>query len=181
MDALGNFIFAMAQWLRTTPLNKFSIWLSNTPASMVVQTHFWFIPIVQTIHILAISAAFGSVLMINLRILGLIGGYRTMSETARRFLPWVWWALLTLLITGLFMVLGEPIRELINPVFWMKMVMVIFAVLISIWFQSSVRKNIAWWELTQERRVLVRIGSVCVICLWLVIMLAGRWIAYAPV
>ena len=181
MPLLDDFLFAFAQWLKTTPLNGFSRWLSNTALSEVIQANFWTIPIAQTIHILAIAAAFGSILMIALRIVGLAGASLTVEQTAQRFLPWIWWSLATLLVTGIVMIIGEPVRELLNPDFWTKMALVVVAALVCLWFQDSVRRNSARWELTPETRLAARAGAAGVIVLWCAIMMFGRWIAYAPI
>ncbi|MGI4875872.1 MAG: DUF6644 family protein [Janthinobacterium lividum] len=160
---------------------ELAIWIAKQPLSLAIGTHFWVIPILQTLHILAISAAFGSVVMINMRILGLSGAGRTMTQTVRRFVPWIWWALLVLVVTGIGMILGEPVRELVNPVFWTKMALIVTMVLLSLAFQASAHRNMATWEMTHEGRVSVRIAAVGIILLWCAIMAAGRWIAYAPV
>jgi hypothetical protein len=182
MQWIADFMYALAQWLKTTPLVEFSLWISNTSLSKAVDKNFWVIPITQTIHILAIAAAFGSVVMINLRIFGVAGAGRTMEQTVRRFLPWIWWSLATLVVTGIVMIIGEPIRELLNPAFWTKMVLVISAALVSLWFQSSVRRHSALWDTADAPvRKRVRAGGAGVIALWCVIMLLGRWIAYVAV
>ncbi|HWW66212.1 MAG TPA: DUF6644 family protein [Sphingomonadaceae bacterium] len=181
MSSLGDLLYALTEWLRTTPLVDLAIWISNLPLSLSIGTHFWVIPIAQTLHILAIAMAFGSVLMINLRVLGLTGRSRTMAQTVRRYLPWIWWALLVLILTGITMIIGEPVRELINPVFWIKMVLVIAAIVLSLWFQAIARRNMAQWEVTHDGRLTIRLGAVGIILLWCAIMVAGRWIAYAPV
>ncbi len=178
--SLGDLIFHLGEWLRTTPMTPLSLAIQKTSLSALIDQHFWVIPIIQTIHILAIGATIGSVLMINLRIFQFAGRSRTMTETVRRYLPWVWWGLLVLLITGIGMTIGEPVRELTNPIFWIKMVMIVVAAAISLWFQGSVRRNVARWELTHSGRVVIRAGSAAVIVMWCLIMLAGRWIAYAP-
>ena len=178
--SLGDVIFQLGQWLRTTPLTGISLGLQKTWMSQMIDEHFWVIPTIQTIHILAIAAVFGSVVMVNLRIFQFAGRSRTMTEISRRYLPWIWWGLLVLLITGIGMTIGEPVRELTNPCFWMKMILIIVAAAISLWFQGSVRRNVARWELTHDGRVLIRVGSGAVIVMWCIIMLLGRWIAYAP-
>ena len=178
--SLGDLIFHLGEWLRTTPMTPLSLAIQKTSLSALIDQHFWVIPIIQTIHILAIGATIGSVLMINLRIFQLAGRSRTMTETVRRYLPWVWWSLLVLLLTGIGMTIGEPVRELTNPIFWIKMVLIVIAASISLWFQGSVRRNVARWELTHGGRVVIRAGSAAVIVMWCLIMLAGRWIAYAP-
>ncbi len=177
---LGDIIFALGQWLRTTPLTEIALGIQKTWLSRLIVEHFWVVPSIQTVHILAIAAVFGSVLMINLRILELAGRSRTMTQTARRYLPWVWWGLLVLLITGIGMIFSDPVRNLTQPVFWTKMILVVVASSVSLWFQSSVRRNVARWELTHEGRVFIRVGASAVIALWCLIMLCGRWIAYAP-
>ena len=181
MPSIGDLLYAFTEWLRGTQLTELSLGISNTSLSIWIGGHFWAIPIIQTLHILAIAAAFGSVLMINLRILGVTGGTRTLTDTARRYIPWIWWALAVLIVTGIGMIIGEPVRELINPVFWIKMGLIVFMIVVSLGFQASVRGRIAHWEVSRDGMAAVRIGAALIIVLWCMIMVAGRWIAYAPV
>jgi hypothetical protein len=60
------------------------------------------------------------------------------------------------------------------------MIMVVIATLASLAFQSSVHRNVAVWEMTHGGRVAVRFGAAGAIVMWCVIMVLGRWIAYAP-
>lgn len=179
--SITDYLFAFTEWLRSTQLTETSLAISDSSPSLWIATHFWAIPIIQTIHILALTAAFGSVLMINLHILGLTGKSRTLTQTVKRFQPWIWWSLVVLVITGIGMIVAEPIRELINPIFWIKMGMVISLVLLSLWYQSSLRRNMVQWDMTLHARAGVRLGAAGIIILWCMIMVAGRWIAYAPV
>ena len=174
-------LFAFTEWLRTTSLVETSLSISDHPLSLWIASHFWAIPIMQTLHILALCAAFGSVLMINLHILGLTGKSRTLTQTVQRFQPWIWSALVVLIITGIGMIIGEPIRELINPIFWIKMGLVILLILLSLWYHSALTRNMVQWDMTLRARAGVRLGAIGLILLWCVIMFAGRWIAYAPV
>lgn len=180
MPSIGDYMVALAAWLRTTPLPEFALWLQKTPLSSAIAKNFYVIPILQVIHIICVASLFSAALMIDLRIFMLAGRSRTMSQTVRRYLPWVWWPLLILLVTGVLMAIGEPPRDLTNPAFWTKMVLVVVATLVSLWFQSSVSRNIAEWETTHDSRVAIRIGAVASIIMWLAIMALGRWIAYAP-
>jgi hypothetical protein len=180
MNSIGDLVVALGQWLRSTPLTEIALWVQKTPASRFVDEHAWAVPTLQSIHILALSMLFGSVLMIGLRVLGRAGRSRTMIQTAQRFMPVIWWSLLIMATTGAGLVLGDVVRNLTNPVFWGKMSLIAVAVLLSLWFQSSVRRNVGFWEATGGRRVVIRGAAVGVIGLWCLIMVAGRWIAYAP-
>ena len=180
MHSLGDLIFALNQWLHTTPLNGFALWIQTLPINHVIVGNFWVVPFTQSIHILAIAAVFGSAAMINLRVLGLIGMGRTVEQTAERYLPWIWWGLLVLLATGAVLIFSDPIREFTNAIFWFKMIVIAITALLSLWFQHSVRRAPERWELTPERRAIIRASATGFLVLWCVIMVAGRWIAYAP-
>jgi hypothetical protein len=171
---------AIAGFLKTTPLPEFAIWISKTPASALVDTNWWIAELVQTTHILTLAGTFAAVLMINFKIFRVAGQSQSMTQTVARYGPWVWWGLLVLLVTGLILIIGEPARELLNPAFWTKMVLVLVAIGIALWFQESVKHHAERWTLTSSGTLAVRAGAVGVIVLWIIIMFLGRWIAYAP-
>jgi len=175
---MGDLLYNLTEWLRTTPLVELSLWISDTSLSMWIVTHFWAIPIIQCFHILALAASFGAVLMINLRIFNLAGTDRTLAETERRYVKWIWWALLVMLLSGIGLIIGEPTRELINPVFWIKMVLVIGAVFVSLAFHGKVMRRLAAGGTVTAG---IKAAAIFIIILWCVIILCGRWIAYAPV
>lgn len=175
---MGDLLYSFTEWLRSTQLVELALSISETSLSLWIQTNFWAIPIIQVIHILAIAAGFGAVLMVTLRIFGFAGTDRTMAETERRYIRWIWGALVVLLLSGLGLIIGEPVRELINPIFWIKVVLVIVAVLASVWFHGKVMRRLAGGGAVTGG---IKAGSIFIIILWCVIMLCGRWIAYAPV
>src|SRR3954470_25035457 len=105
----------------------FSDWLSQTPVSLMLQTVQWIIPMVQSVHILAIAIVMSSVVMVDLRLMGLLGHTQSISGMSRRFLPWLWWSLLVLLASGASLIVAEPRRDLLNPVFQAKMGLLVAA------------------------------------------------------
>ena len=157
---------------------RFSDWLSLTPISMFIQTVEWIIPMVQSVHILAIAIVMSSVIMVDLRLLGLVGQSQSISSTSRRFLPWVWWSLLVLLVTGVVLITAEPRRDLLNPVFQAKMALLAAAMIVTLAFQSAVSRNMAAWDETPERRTGAWITAAASLLLWAAIVGCGRWIAY---
>jgi hypothetical protein len=177
--SIGDLMYAFAQWLKHTPIADLAWWLGNTPANRLVDSNIWIAPVVQTIHILAIAMTVASVLMVSLRIFDVAGRSRTLAQTVARYLPWIWWGLVVLLATGLILVIGEPARELLNPSFWSKMIALLIAIGISLAFQETVRRHSDRWEPTAGGTLIMRGGAVAVLVLWCLIILFGRWIAYA--
>ncbi len=178
MPLIGPLLVAFGQWLKTTHLAELAVWLSTTPVSVAVNQSSWMTSTIQSFHIMAIAATFGAALMVNLRILGLAGRSHPMAEIERRYTPWIWWGLLVLAVTGVVLVIAEPARELLNPCFWTKMVLIAGVALTNLWFQKSVRRSSALWEQADRGSIGIRVGAVVMIGVWCVIMVLGRWIAY---
>jgi hypothetical protein len=158
-------------------VHDFSTWLSATPPSLIIQNNFWVIPTVQSIHILAICVVISSALMINLRLVGIVGRADPVASFARRYLPWTWTALVILLLTGVTLIVGEPDRTVGNSIFWSKMALVAAGVILGLVFIIPIRKNPAFWENTGNGLQAKLLGAVS-LTVWIAVIFCGRWIAY---
>jgi hypothetical protein len=160
-------------------LNQFAEWLSRTYLSVLIQNHnSWVIPTIQSIHIVGIGIVLASVFMIDLRIMGWAGLDQTLRQVMNRFGPWLTGALCLLLATGLLMVIGEPVRELVTFSFWFKMFLVAVGTLIASTFQVALRKNEAHWEEIVGKRGPIRWLAILTFLIWVAIIILGRLIAY---
>jgi hypothetical protein len=153
-------------------------WLSQTPFSLVIQTHRWIVPTIQSIHIVAIGVVVSSVFMIDLRVLGWAGRDQTLMETVGRFGPWLSGALCVLLVTGALMVVGEPARELLSFSFWLKMCLVAIGTLIAAAFQIALRRNEHHWEESVVERRTTKSLAILTLLVWVGVIVLGRLIAY---
>jgi hypothetical protein len=170
---------ALSAWIQSTSMPVWSIKLDETWFSKWLQTH-EAIPVLQTIHMYAVSMLFVGFIMLNGRLFMVANKSRTLAQTMDRFMPWVWWCLLTLFVTGWLLAIAEPPRDLTNPAFWTKMVFVPVTALLVLWFQTSMRQNVVAWDTPRGGPVAVKAASVGFLLLWMVIMALGRWIAYVP-
>jgi hypothetical protein len=159
-------------------LTNLATWIASTRLSILFGTTGGLIATSQSIHILAISAVFGSSLMINLRLLGVGASGRSVSRLAQTLLPWIWWSLIALLLTGLLQLIAEPARELGNTVFWLEMGMLVCVLALNVWFGRTVRARAAIWDSAATRPVSARLYAVASLLLWVAIILCGRLIAY---
>ncbi len=156
----------------------FAHWLAQTKVSLAIQTHLWVIPTVQSIHIVAIGIALSSVLMMNLRVFGWAGTDQTVSEMTRRFAPWLWGALGVLFLTGVLMVVGEPVRELLSLSFWLKMSLIIVGGALAAGFQMTLGRHERDWEESFVNRWTTQCLAVATLLVWCTIVILGRLIAY---
>ena len=160
-------------------MKQFAEWLSTTFLSVFIQNHNgWAIPAIQSIHIVGIAVVMGSVFMICLRILGWAGMDQTLRQTTNRFAPWLTGGLWLMLATGILMVVGEPVRELVTFSFWLKMLLVAISTLIAALFQSALRKRERLWEETLVNRRSIKGLAILTFLIWASIIVLGRLIAY---
>jgi heme A synthase len=159
-------------------LSEFSKWLAATELSHTIQTIGWIIPTLQTIHILSVATVFSAAILVDLRIWRLIERDEPLPEVARRFLPTIWPVLLILLATGSLLIVGEPRRSLLNSTFYLKMVLLALAILLTAGLQRSISSSPNFWDRDRWRRMAGRLAATVSILVWCGILFAGRWIAF---
>jgi hypothetical protein len=160
-------------------VKQFAEWLSTTSPSIFIQDHNgWVIPAIQSVHIIGIAVVLGSVFMIYLRILGWAGMDQSLRQTTDRFGPWLTGGLCLMLATGVLMVIGEPVRELVTFSFWLKMFLVAVSTVFAITFRISLRRNERRWEETLVKRRSIKGLAILTLLIWVCIIILGRLIAY---
>lgn len=158
-------------------MQGFSDWLYDTPVSVAFKSIPWLIPVVQSIHILAITVIAGAALMLDFRLLGVVGRREPVPAFVNRYAPWLFTALGVLLLSGLVLVIAEPDQTLTNTVFWIKMGLVVLAAIATWLIVRPVRSQPDYWE--GKRLGLARAGGLISLVLWVSVVVCGRWIAYS--
>lgn len=130
-------------------------------------------PIVQTFHLLSIAVVLGSIVVLNLRVLGVAASTQEPIEMARRLAPWTWSALPILFVSGLVFVLARPQRYFTNPVFGLKFALLLPAIGLTFALFAILRHE------SRPPRALSRTLAMLSLLCWIGVVLAGRWIAYA--
>ena len=161
----------LAQTLAESPVRELMVYLlGNVPGLP---------PIAQSFHILGIATVVGSIVMVDLRFLGLALPSQNVSEMIRRLLPWTWCALGVNAVTGLIFVLARPNRYFYNPVATFKFSMLLVAVALAFAVYWMNRREHGFWGASAGRLRGARIVAAVSIMAWIGVMLGGRWIAYS--
>jgi hypothetical protein len=155
---------------------EFAQWLERTRLSVTIQSVEWIIPLVQSIHILMIGVVFVSILVIALRVLGWMRMDQASGEVVDRFSTWIRNGLVVLAVTGVLLVIGEPIRELMSLSFWLKMALLAVGVASALGFRRALETPGA--PAGREFSPGAKSAAVATVLLWLAIIFLGRAIAY---
>jgi hypothetical protein len=159
-------------------LEVLSNWLAATSVSVAFQTATWFVPTVQTVHILAVALLLTSVFRVSFQLLRVQEGSTELAAVIVRSAPWVWWPLVVLLLTGVLLTITEPSRELLNWAFRAKMILVLVLCVLFWTVRSRLDGLPTYWSASRVTRALARTIGITDILLGAVIVTAGRWIAY---
>lgn len=160
-------------------MQSFCDWLSLTWLSQFLGgISWWLVPVVQTVHILAIAATLTLLLLFNVRLLRNRSRWPAPYIMADGYLPWVWRALVVLLLTGIVLTLTEPARELMNVSFRLKMLFLIVLIALLQVLRRTLRRDPNYWSVTSVRRWAVSAIAVTNLTLCVAIVTAGRLIAY---
>jgi hypothetical protein len=159
-------------------LKQLSLTIEQTAISQSLQGVEWVVAFVQTIHILAICTLMTAMMLSNFKALGLLTRSHVLYPLAGALKLPAHIALGALLLTGLVMIIGEPARALLNPIFQLKMVLLIAAITCSVYLTIQQKKLEINFFSNSSNRLSQKLLAIISISLWLAILFAGRWIAY---
>lgn len=156
-------------------LLTFFEWCEATVLGETIRTSLWLFPAIECVHLLGLVMLGGSVLMVDLRLLGV--GLREqpiahVADAGHRLLTT---GLIIMLATGIPLFLSEAIKCYYSPSFWVK----ILTLLPAIAFALTVRRRVTGADPTtvnDRQRTLTAVASLG---LWFTVAAAGRWIGFS--
>jgi len=115
-------------WLEHTP---FIVWVSN---SVIAST------IVELTHYFSLFLLVGSIVVVDLRIMGLAARKRSATQLADELFPWMWTGLALNFLSGFLLFAGDAKTFYVNWVFHIKLTVILIAVVFGIFVQWGVRR-----------------------------------------
>jgi len=155
-------------------LYPFFEWCDRTAIGMWIRDEsIWPFPIIETFHILALTLLFGTILIVDLRLLGMGMRRQSASMLARELRPWMYGALALILFTGTLLFLSEALRCYGNDGFRFKMVSLFLA--LAFHFATFRRATMDDSRMSPGWKKLVALVSMT---LWLCVGVGGRAIGF---
>jgi hypothetical protein len=148
--------------------------LQAHPTSQYIGYSWWF-PFLESIHVVAITLVVGSILSIDLRLIGIAGLRYSVSRMTRELIPWTWGAFSVATVTGLGMFVTRASVYIQNPAFQVKLVLLVLACANMALFQFRTFRDIANWDTTAVTPIAAKVAGAASLLLWTGILLAGRW------
>jgi hypothetical protein len=137
----------------------------------------WLYPAVEVAHIVGFAILVGSVVMFDLRVLGLSKAI-PVSALSRHLLPWSVGALLLIIPTGLMMFSAHAADLLVNRAFQVKMGLLLAAGINAAIFHTGPYQSVAAWDTNAPAPLGARLSVALSIAIWIAVIACGRLLAY---
>ncbi len=153
--------------------------LGHWPIGHDVSGIVWVKVVLELLHIIAMGFVLFAVGVITLRFAGISGQYEPVGQTVHRFMPMIWAGLAVVLITGFILLTGAGFgRGMTTPMFQLKMIAMIIAIVATAALQLSAGGGRSFWEMSPGRRMAIKVIAPVCLLLWMFTVCAGRWLAY---
>lgn len=139
--------------------NALAVWLRTSLAY----------PVLETVHIVGLATMFGSLLIVELCLFGVIRRLEV-GALARQILPWSLFGFALVAGSGLSMFFARAAELVSNPVFLVKMLLIMTAGLNAAWLHSRGSLDAS--------SLATRVQAAVSLLIWLAVITCGRWIAY---
>jgi hypothetical protein len=114
-------------------------WIERSPAGEFMRSSRVVFPIIESIHLIGMALFVGTLLLIDMGLLGLAMRRQPIHQVAAALAPFTWSGFALLLVTGPFMFSAQAAKWHDNPVFWIKTLLLILATIL----QLAVKRRVS--------------------------------------
>jgi hypothetical protein len=135
-------------------------------------------PLIESVHVLSICLVVGSILMVDLRLLGLASTNRPVSRVTSGILPLTWSAFAIAITSGGLLFISNATKYLANGYFVAKILLILAAGLNMAIFHAISAWDQPKWENEKTLPFRARLAGGLSILLWISVVTCGRWIGF---
>jgi hypothetical protein len=135
-------------------------------------------PIVEATHVLAAATVFGTIFIVDLRLLGFPDTRRPVTVVCREMLRLTWAAFFVALGAGLLMFAANAHTYYGNTAFRLKMLALLAAGVNMAVFHAFTFRNVATWDTSTRIPLAARLAGVTSMLLWVSLICLARWIGF---
>ncbi len=161
------------RWL-AAELLAFCRWCNGSFFGHGIRDSVWLFPFVEIFHLLALGLLGGTVVILNLSLLGFRFQGEPVAAVARDVRPWMIGSIIVMLLSGFLLFSTEAVKMYGSPAFQFKMCCLLLAIL----FTFTVHHKVVTLEEGRIAPAWRKLAAVVCIALWAAVALGGRAIGY---
>jgi hypothetical protein len=135
-------------------------------------------PLVNSVHVFCITLVFGSILVVDLRLLGLLDRNRSITRMSQEMLRITWTAFAGAAITGALFFAANATTYWHNTAFGFKLLAILLAGINMAVFQFHTFRGVAAWDRGVPTPAGAKVAGSLSIVIWITVIVLGRVIGF---
>ena len=135
-------------------------------------------PLLESIHVIGLTLVFGTILILDLRLLGIASTGRSVQRIASEILTWTWPAFAVTAVTGALMFITNAAVYYDNVFFRTKVALLVLAGINMASFEVTARRTIHDWDRAPSAPPAARAVAVLSLVIWVAVIVTGRMIGF---
>ena len=152
--------------------------IQNSGLASGIRNSLYDFPLLEATHVIALTLVFGTIMIVDLRMLGVAGTERHYDRVSADVLKWTWIAFGIALLTGTLMFVSNAKVYVNNNFFRAKFAVMLLAGLNMLVFQLTTAKRGSEWGGDQRAPLRGRVAAALSIGLWLCVIVLGRAVGF---
>jgi hypothetical protein len=159
-------------------LQDFISYFENSALADNIRENDVLFPLIESVHVVSICLVVGSILVVDLRLLGLASIHRSVSRVTSGILPLTWCAFAVAVSSGSLLFISNATKYLGNGYFVAKILLICVAGLNMAIFHAISARSLPRWENEIRPPLPARLAGGLSILLWVSVVACGRWIGF---
>ena len=152
--------------------------IENTSIASSIRDSLYLFPMLESMHVIGLAIVFGTIAIMDLRLLGLASVNRPFHKVAADILKWTWIAFIITFLTGGLMFSTNATAYFHNSVFQAKMALLLLAGFNMGIFELTTGRTLGKWDTSPSPPRAAKRAAVVSLTLWIGIIFLGRWIGF---
>jgi hypothetical protein len=161
-----DIVATIAQTLETSAVGE---WMRTSLKAM---------PVIEAIHVLTAAVVFGTILIVDLRLLGVPSTRRAVTRIHEELVRFTWAAFGVSVVTGLLMFAPNATTYFRNTAFGLKMLSLLAAGVNMAIFEGRTFRSVTAWDRDVPTPPAARLAGALSILIWAAVIFFARWIGF---
>jgi hypothetical protein len=159
-------------------ITEFTAWLEHSSLGVAIAESEWLFPTIETVHVIAIAFVVGSIIALDLRLLGLSWRKRAVTEVAKDVLPLTWTCFVIAVVAGALLFISAAQKYAVDLPFQLKMVLLALAGVNMAVFHVFTYARVRDWNHHVITPRGARVAAGLSLFFWITIVGCGRLVGF---
>lgn len=153
-------------------------WLQETGLATGIRDSLLLFPLLESVHVIGLALVFGTIAVIDLRLLGMASTRRSFRRMSAEIMTWTWTAFAVTALTGALMFITNAVVYFNNVYFRAKIILLVLAAINVLVFELTAGRTMQQWDQAPAAPRIGKIVATMSLVIWVAVICTGRMIGF---